>query len=104
MKKEEYMGQDEQVSLMIGRIKKLLEERFDNLEIASLIRNVIQMRESGGNEETIKTYISSEMKVRQNDELADKIFEEITEKPFQNNYYPFQNKILEQLKKNLEKE
>ena len=104
MNKEEYSGQDEQIISIIGKIKEIVKDQLNTIEIGTMIRKVIQMRENAENESAIRNYISSVTKIDQNNDQLDAILAEIEEKPFQNNYFPFQNSILDQLKKDLEKE
>jgi hypothetical protein len=104
MAREELSGQEQQVNLIIERIQELIGDKLKPVEIADMIRQVIEMRENGGPEEAIRHYISSKARIDKNDEKAHAILDEIAERPFQNNYHPFKNNLLEQLKKDLEKE
>lgn len=104
MAREELSRQEQQVNLIIERIQEIVGGKSDPIEIADMIRQVILMRENGDSDETIKHYISSKARLEKNEEKARTILDEIAEKPFQNNYHPFKNNLLEQLKKDLEKE
>lgn len=104
MAKEELSGQEQQVNLIIERIQGFIGGKLKPVEIAEIIREVIQMRENGDPEEVIRQYISSKARLDKNNEKAHAILDEIAERPFQNNYHPFKNNLMEQLKKDLEKE
>lgn len=104
MAKEELSGQEQQVNLIIERIQEFIGNKLKPVEIADMIREVIQMREQGDPEEAIRQFISSKARLEKNDEKARAILDEIAERPFQNNYHPFKNNLMEQLKKDLEKE
>ena len=104
MTKEELSRQEQQVNLIIERIQELTGDKLKPVEIADMIRQVILMRENGDHDERIRQYISSKARIDKNDEKNLAILDEIAERPFQNNYHPFKNNLLEQLKKDLEKE
>ena len=104
MTREELSRQEQQVNLIIERIQEIISNKLNPVEIAEMIRQVIQMRENNDPHETLIQYIASKARIEKNDEKARAILDEIAEKPFQNNYNPFKNNLLEQLKKDLEKE
>ncbi len=104
MAREELSRQEEQVNLIIERISGIIDGKLNPVEIATMIRQVIQMKENGDTDERLRNYISSKTGIIKNNETVDSILAEIVEKPFQNNYHPFKNSLLDQLKKDLEKE
>jgi len=104
MAREESSRQEEQVNLIIERIREITGDKLNTVDIAAMIRQVIQMRENGDSDEAVRNYISSRTDIEKNNEKAGSILSEIIEKPLQNNYQPFKNSILDQLKKDLGKE
>ena len=104
MQKNSIDGQEEQINEMIERIFEISGKPLPIGATIGMIGKVIQMRENGAEDLTIKKQISGVTGIGLNDPRIDEIIFEIEEKPAQNTYMPFNNSQFEALKKNLDNE
>ena len=104
MQKNSIVGQEEQINEMIERIFEISGKPLPIGATIGMIGKVIQMRENGAEDLTIKKQISGVTGIGLNDPRIDEIIFEIEEKPAQNTYMPFNNSQFEALKKNLDNE
>lgn len=103
MSQHNQSGQEEQVNQIIEKIIAIAGKSLKITAITGMIGKVIQMRETGAPLETVRKQISGVTGIGLNDTRIEEILFEIEEKPFQNSYFPFQNNILEKIKRDLEK-
>lgn len=96
--------QEEQVNQIIERILQIAGKPLKISDVTGMIGKVIRMRETGASSESIRKKITGVTGISLNDPRIEIIISEIEEKPFQNSYFPFQNSILDQIKKDLEGE
>ncbi|MEI6900378.1 MAG: hypothetical protein WCL00_10910 [Bacteroidota bacterium] len=94
--------QEEQVNQIIEKILQIVGKPLKISDVTGMIGKVIHMRETGASSESVIKQISGVTGMSLNDPRIEIIISEIEEKPFQNSYFPFQNSILDQIKKDLE--
>jgi hypothetical protein len=104
MSQHNRFGQEEQVNQIIEKIIAITGKPLRISAVTGMIGKVIQMRETGAPLESVRKQISGVAGIGLNDPRIDEILGEIEEKPFQNSYFPFQNSLLDQMKKDLEGE
>ena len=97
-------GQEEQVNQIIERILQIAGKPLKISDVTGMIGKVIHMRETGAPLESVRKQISGVTGINLNDQRIEVIISEIEEKPFQNSYFPFQNSLLDKMKKDLENE
>jgi len=97
-------GQEEQVNQIIEKILQIVGKPLKISDVTGMIGKVIHLRETGAPSESVRKQISGVTGISLNDPRIEMIISEIEEKPFQNSYFPFQNSLLDQMKKDLEKE
>jgi hypothetical protein len=104
MLQDNQFGQEKQVNQIIEKILQIIGKPLKISDVTGMIGKVIHMRETGASSDSIRKQISGVTGISLNDNRIEDIIAEIEEKPFQNSYFPFQNTILDQMKKDLESE
>ena len=104
MLQDNQFGQEKQINQIIEKIIAITGKPLKISAVTAMIGKVIQMRETGAPLESIRKQISGVTGVGLNDSKLEDILSEIEEKPFQNSYFPFQNSLLDKIKKDLEKD
>lgn len=104
MLQDNQFGQEKQINQIIERIISITGKPLKISDITGMIGKVIHMRETSTPLESVRKQISGVTGISLNDPRIEIIISEIEEKPFQNSYFPFQNSILDQMKKDLESE
>ena len=104
MQQYNQLRQEEQVNQIIEKILVIVGKPIKISDITGMMGKVIHMRETGAASESIRKQISGVTGISVNDQRIEMIISEIEEKPFDNNYFPFQNSILDKMKRDLENE